>query len=132
MRPLPLVFVLPRDWETVDSFPFCFIFYLFRWFLSGAGRMGSEVLRGEEEAERRRLRPASGPGRFFQQSRIPGLEQDRRVLGFYLPRCLKRSEKNVSAPNAAGGLVEKQRTDQQPPGKPLRNLLSCPQDGSAS
>lgn len=26
MRPLPLVFVLPRDWETVDFFPFVSFF----------------------------------------------------------------------------------------------------------
>lgn len=39
MRPLPLVFVLPRDWETVEFFPSCFIF-LFGLLFFGAGRMG--------------------------------------------------------------------------------------------
>lgn len=39
MRPLPLVFVLPRDWETVDFLSICFVL-LFGLFFVGAGRTG--------------------------------------------------------------------------------------------
>ena len=45
MRPLPLVFVLPRDWETVDFFPFVSFFSLGCSFFRGWEDGG-----GEEEA----------------------------------------------------------------------------------
>lgn len=42
MRPLPLVFVLPRDWETVDFFPSVSFFSSGCSFF-GAGRVRKKL-----------------------------------------------------------------------------------------
>lgn len=103
-----------------------------------ARRPLSPLLRGVQAEGRWRLRPASGPGRFFQQSAIPSSCRDwnRRAgqesAGISSPVLFEMQRKNVSVLDAADGLAAKQRTDRRPLGKPLGNLLSCPRDRSAS
>lgn len=109
MWPLPLVFVLPRDWETLDFLSVPFIFFSLGSFFFGAGRTGKARRKLLELS--RGIVPypcspphAAGPGLgvAFGFLRIPALLQRRRIpAAGGISGCLTAKPKSSLAPGAA-------------------------------